>query len=471
MSARTTFQNASLAPRALFCQNDSSQPQCKSPRLRNYMAEEQTTTVNRHRCSDINEATNDLGHMEGGTSTSLRETEHSTSECHELQTIRQSRYMMQDDSCYTSRSKLRFKERLHHFTWAWFTLPMSTGGLSLLIFAQPHQFAGLRSIGFSIYVANILIFVMVTGLIAARFLVHPGDMSTSIKHPREGFFVPTFFLSIATLITSTSRYAIPASDVGLIWAIRGAFWAYLVATLLLAVGQYSFVFATHSFGLDTMMPTWILPIFPVMLSGTIASVIAANQPDISAVSIIVAGLTCQGLGFAVAIMMYTHMVGRLMQAGLPNREHRPGLFMCVGPPAFTALAILGMANGLPNDVDPDMDGQVFDQGIIRTIALMSAIFLWALSLWWFGIACLAVIQAPPKFFHLGWWAMIFPNTGFILATISIANELRSEGVKWVATGMSVLLLLMYCFVFYNHVRAVLDKDIMYPGRDEDVEDH
>ena len=170
-------------------------------------------------------------------------------------------------------------------------------------------------------------------------------------------------------------------------------------------------------------------------------------------------------------MMYTHMVGRLMQAGLPNREHRPGLFMCVGPPAFTALAILGMANGLPNDVDPDMDGQVFDQGIIRTIALMSAIFLWALSLWWFGIACLAVIQAPPKFFHLGWWAMIFPNTGFILATISIANELRSEGVKWVATGMSVLLLLMYCFVFYNHVRAVLDKDIMYPGRDEDVEDH
>jgi len=370
-----------------------------------------------------------------------------------------------------NRPKLGFKQRLHHFTWAWYTLPMSTGGLALLIFAQPHQFPGLRSIGLAVYIINILIFTAVTALMAARFLLHPGDMSASIKHPREGFFVPTFFLAVATLITSTNRYAIPENDVGLVWAIQGAFWAYVVATLMLAVGQYSFVFAAHSFGLNTMMPTWILPIFPIMLSGTIASVIAATQPEIVAVPIIVAGLTCQGLGFSVAIMMYAHMVGRLMQAGLPNREHRPGLFMCVGPPAFTALAVIGMANGLPKNVDPDMDGRLFDQGIIRTIALMSAIFLWSLSLWWFGIAFVAVVQSPPKYFHLGWWAMVFPNTGFILATITIANELGNEGVKWVATGMSILLLITYFFVFYNHVRAVLSQDIMYPGRDEDVEDH
>jgi len=102
-----------------------------------------------------------------------------------------------------NRPKLGFKQRLHHFTWAWYTLPMSTGGLALLIFAQPHQFPGLRSIGLAVYIINILIFTAVTALMAARFLLHPGDMSASIKHPREGFFVPTFFLAVATLITST----------------------------------------------------------------------------------------------------------------------------------------------------------------------------------------------------------------------------------------------------------------------------
>ncbi|KAI0140639.1 malic acid transport protein [Pestalotiopsis sp. NC0098] len=369
-----------------------------------------------------------------------------------------------------NRPRIGFKQRLHHFTWAWYTFPMSTGGLSLLIFAQPHQFPGLRQIGLFVYILNILIFTTITTLMVARFFLHRGDFTRSLSHPREGFFFPTFFLSIATLITSTQRYAIPDNDVALTWAIKTVFWGYVIVTLALAVGQYSFVFASHSFGLQTMMPTWILPIFPIMLSGTIASVIASTQPDIDAVPIVVGGLTCQGLGISVSFMMYAHMVGRLMQAGLPNREHRPGLFMCVGPPSFTALAFIGMANGLPNRFDPNGDGMI-DAEIIRIFATIGAIFLWALALWWFFVGVVAVIASPPKYFHLGWWAMVFPNTGFILATISIGNELGNEVVLYFANGISVVLLCTYLFVLYNLVRAVWIQDIMYPGRDEDVEDH
>ncbi|KAH0432020.1 c4-dicarboxylate transporter malic acid transport [Colletotrichum camelliae] len=370
-----------------------------------------------------------------------------------------------------NRPRMAFKARLHHFTWAWYTLTMSTGGLSLLIFAQPHQFPGLRQIGTVVYVINIILFVLVCSAMLARFFLYPGDMKKSLTHEREGFFFPTFFLSIATLITSTNRYAIPENDETLVWAIQVAFWGYVIVTLMLAIGQYSFVFARHNFGLQTMMPTWILPIFPIMLSGTIASVIADTQPEIAAVPIVVAGLTCQGLGLSVAVLMYAHMVGRLMSAGLPNREHRPGLFMNVGPPAFTALALIGMANGLPNNLDPDRDGILIDVGIIRTIALMSAIFLWALAAWWFGIAIIAVVSSPPVYFHLGWWAMVFPNTGFTLATITIGNQLGNESVLWFATAMSLVLLGTYSFVLYAHIRAVVIQDIMYTMRDEDYNDH
>ncbi|KAK4109296.1 malic acid transport protein, partial [Canariomyces notabilis] len=355
---------------------------------------------------------------------------------------------------------------------------MSTGGLSLLIRAQPHQFPGLRQIGLAVYILNLVLFALVTSALAARFfLFFPGSLTQSLSHPREGFFFPTFFLSLATIITSTQRYCVPshqpdqsAPGQGLLWAIQVSFWIYVAVTISLAIGQYSYIFSTHRFGLQTMMPTWILPIFPVMLSGTIASVISETQPPSTGIPIVTAGLTCQGLGMAVALMMYAHMVGRLMQSGLPDREHRTGLFMCVGPPAFTALAFIGMARGLPDNFDADMDG-LLDSGMIETMGIIGAGFLWALSFWWFGIAVLAVVQSPPKHFHLGWWAAVFPNTGFTLATISLGSCFQNELVLWFSTAMSIVLLLTYLFVLYHNIRAVIVQDIMYPGRDEDVEDH
>lgn len=225
-----------------------------------------------------------------------------------------------------NRPKYGFKQRLHHFTWAWFTTSMSLGGLSLIIFVQPFQFPGLRQIGLVIYILNIIVFSILTSCLIARFVIHTGDLTASLTHPREGFFVPTFFLSLATLITSTQRYAIPENDINLVWAVKSAFWGYVIISLMLAIGQFSYVFSAHSFGLHTMMPTWILPIFPIMLSGTIASVIAETQPAIDALPIIVAGLTCQGLGISVAFMMYAHMIGRLMQAGMSTHHPQHALY-------------------------------------------------------------------------------------------------------------------------------------------------
>ncbi|KAH7123573.1 voltage-dependent anion channel-domain-containing protein [Dendryphion nanum] len=370
---------------------------------------------------------------------------------------------------------LPYGVRLRHFTWAWYTLTMSTGGIATLLANQPHAFPGLISIGAAFYIINLFFFAFLGAMMVLRFTKFPGSFKESLKHEREGLFFPTFWLSIATIITGTQKFVVQMYEANhpmrgwIITSMAIAFWIYVFCTFCLAIFQYSFLFISHTYLPAKMLPTWLLPVFPIMLGGTIASTIAADQPLESRYPILVAGLGCQGLGFTIAIIMYAHYIGRLMQTGPPHGEHRPGMFIGVGPPSFTILALLGMANALPTDFDAQGDG-LLDGNLIRTLALVSALFLWVLAMWFFMIALIATLHTLPKYFHCGWWAMVFPNTGFVLATIAIGNALNDEIILFVANGMTIALIVMWTFVLYHHIRAVIVADIVYPGRDEDVAD-
>lgn len=296
-----------------------------------------------------------------------------------------------------NQPKLPWGKRLRHFTWAWYTLTMSTGGISTLVAIQPHPFPGLISIGAIFYVVNLIFFAALCSTMILRFTKFPGSLKESIMHEREALFIPTFFLSVATIITGTQKYIVEMYEAShpmrgwIITSMAIAFWVYVFFTFCLAVFQYSFLFARHTYLLTKFMPSWLLPIFPVMLAGTIASVVAKDQPVEARMPMIVAGLACQGLGFTVSILMYAHYIGRLMQVGYPNREHRGAMFIGVGPPSFTCLAFIGMANALPDDFDLQRDGLI-DGNLLRTMALVSAIFLWVLAMWFFMIAFIAVSQ-------------------------------------------------------------------------------
>ncbi|KAF2013572.1 hypothetical protein BU24DRAFT_464339 [Aaosphaeria arxii CBS 175.79] len=374
-----------------------------------------------------------------------------------------------------NQPKLPFGQRLRHFTWAWYTLTMSTGGVATLLSVQPHAFPGLISIGAVFYVVNLVFFAALGTMMVLRFTKFPGTFKESLKHEREGLFFPTFWLSVATIITGTQKYVVQMYEAEhamkgwIITSMAIAFWVYVFCTFCLAIFQYSFLFIGHTYMLQKFMPSWLLPIFPIMLAGTIASVIAADQPIGSRMPILVAGLGCQGLGFTVAIIMYAHYIGRLMQAGLPNREHRPAMYIGVGPPSFTCLAFIGMANALPDDFDLQGDG-LLDAQLLRTLALVASLFLWVLAMWFFMLATIATLHSRPEYFHLGWWAMVFPNTGFVIATISIGNSLNDEIIRYVGNGLTIVIITMWSFVIFCNFRAVAVADIMYPGRDEDVED-
>jgi tellurite resistance protein TehA-like permease len=226
---------------------------------------------------------------------------------------------------------------------------MATGGIATLLAAQPHRFHGLLTIGKIIFIIEIVAFILFTAAISTRFILYPGTFTRSISYPSEALFIPTFFLSIVNIFNGSQLFGVPATGDWLVVALRVCFWLYLAVTFILATVQYLYLFTAppQRLTVQSMTPSWLLPIFPAMLCGTFASAIASTQPAASAMTIIIAGVTMQGLGWTVSFLMYSAYIQRLMQYGLPAPDMRPGLFIAVGPPSFTGLALIGVARDIP----------------------------------------------------------------------------------------------------------------------------
>jgi C4-dicarboxylate transporter/malic acid transport protein len=354
---------------------------------------------------------------------------------------------------------------------------MSTAGIALLLAQTPHRFQGLTVIGEIFFILAIVLFILFTAAISTRFILYPKSLAKCITHPTESLFFPTFWISIVNIISNIQVYGVPHCGYWLIVTLKVFFWIYAALTFSVAVGQYFFLFTGKPLTIQSMTPAWILPVFPIMLCGTLASLMGATQPVEAVYPILIAGITFQGFGMMMATFMYGPYLRRLMTAGLPSPNTRPGMFIAIGPPSFTGLALLGISEHLYR-VFPSYASISYIQtpsmipDIFRILAVSVSIFLWATAFWFFSIAFVSVLNGALRSkegmsFHLVWWAFVFPNVGFTICTINIGNALMSEGILWLGTAMTILLVVTWIMCATAHVRAVWKKEILWPGKDED----
>lgn len=381
---------------------------------------------------------------------------------------------------------LPWRERLLHFTFAWYTVTMSTSGIAMVIALTPHRFTGLGTIGLIIFLLDLLAFLFITVMIILRLVMYQHTFRRAFTRPHEALFISTLWLSICAMLLNIDEYGRiflnPAAYLRLAPFMRVAFWIYLAVTFLFSVLQYHLLFTVKEerrLSIDAMTPAWILPIFPVMLAGSLAGALAKSQPAIQALEMISAGLAAQGLGILVSMFYYSTYLSRLMAFGLPVQ--RPGMFIAVGPPSFTCSALVAMAGEVPRILvglpamevitfsggNPGVNIQTLGAGI-RLLAMTTAVFLWGLSFWFFASATTAVVAGmPDRKFHLSWWSFVFPNVGFTLACIRMGRMLESAGMLWFSTVMTVLLVVAWGFIGFRCAVAVHKREIVWPGHDED----
>jgi len=68
---------------------------------------------------------------------------------------------------------------------------------------------------------------------------------------------------------------------------------------------------------------------------------------------------------------------------------------------------------------------------------------------------------------MAWFSFVFPNTALITATFAIGKAFSCNAISIVGCAAILPLLLMYFFVCYMMIRAVVTHQILWPQQGED----
>lgn len=370
------------------------------------------------------------------------------------------------------KRKISFAQRTLRITWGWFPVTMSTGAMASVIGQQTFTFRGLHTIGAVFYILDLVLFCTFTSLIVARFVRKPRAFATSLHHPSESFFFGSFWVSLALLINGMQTYGVPHTGPWLVTALRIIFWIYFALATVVAVFQYHVIFHAETLLLSEAMPAWILPAYPFLVTGVIAANIAKTQEPKSAVQMLIGGICGQGLGWLLALFIYSVYLTRLISSKMPPPSVRPGLYISVGPAAYTCAGILSLGRQAKQHIPPDFLGiESFPVGDVWfAMSVPAALFLWLIAIWFSSLSTLSIVRGATRMhFALPWWAFVFPNAGLAIATLQIGSALNSNGIKIAGTVITIILVPLWFLCAVMHVWSVWRHDLLSPGRDEGVD--
>ena len=66
-----------------------------------------------------------------------------------------------------------------------------------------------------------------------------------------------------------------------------------------------------------------------------------------------------------------------------------------------------------------------------------------------------------------WYSFVFPNTGLLTATFAIGGAVDSPAIEWVGSILTIVLIMVWLFVFVMMIRAVWNRQILWPQKQED----
>ncbi|KPN91960.1 TDT family transporter [Pseudomonas nunensis] len=338
-------------------------------------------------------------------------------------------------------------EAIRQFTPNWFAATMGTGVLALALAQVPVAIPGLHAVAEGLWLFNIFLFVLFTGLYAARWVLFFDEARRIFGHSTVSMFFGTIPMGLATIINGFLVFGLPRWGDGVIHVAEVLWWLDVAMSLACGVLIPYMMFTRQEHSIDQMTAVWLLPVVAAEVAAASGGLLAPHLAEAhSQLVVLVTSYVLWAFSLPVAFSILTILLLRMALHKLPHENMAASSWLALGPIGTGALGMLLLgadapaifaANGLPGMGE-----------IAAGLGLVAGITLWGFGLWWMLIAVLITVRYMRAGipFNLGWWGFTFPLGVYSLATLKLASTLNLTFFSVFGCVLVALLAVMWLIV-------------------------
>ena len=339
------------------------------------------------------------------------------------------------------------REMIRQFTPNWFAATMGTGILALALAALPGAGSLLHGIGETLWMFNIGLFTLFTGLYAARWIMFGHEARRILGHNIVSMFIGTIPMGLATIINGIIAFGLPRYGTGAIPVAEALWWVDVAMAVGCGVVIPYLMFTRQEHSLDQMTAVWLLPVVAAEVAGASGGLLAPHLAGASAqFTVLITSYVLWAYSVPVAFGILSILILRMALHKLPHEGMAASSWLALGPIGTGALGMLVIGADAPAIFAAQGMAEVGT--VAHGIGIVAGTTLWGFGLWWLLMATLITIRyfraGIP--FNLGWWGYTFPLGVYAVATLKLGQVLHLGFFDIFGSVLVVALLAMWSVV-------------------------
>ncbi len=343
-------------------------------------------------------------------------------------------------------------EAIRQFTPNWFAVTMGVGVVALVLAQVPVP--GLRAVGEALWLFDIGLFLLFSGLYAARWTLFGGEARRIFGHATASMFIGTIPMGLATIINGFVVFGLPRFGQPAIEIAHALWWVDAVLAVGCGVLLPYLMFTRQEHALERMTAVWLLPVVAAEVTAASAGLVSPHLADPGArFVLLVSGYVLWAYSVPIAFAILTILLLRMALHRLPPADMAASSWLTLGPIGTGALGLL-LLGGDASAVFAQ-HGLAEAGKVAQGLGVIGGLALWGLGLWWLLLALLItgrhVREGAP--FNLGWWGYVFPLGVYTLVTLRLGGTLDLVALKAAGAVLAAALVAVWGLVAARTLRG------------------